>query len=51
MINCPFKEYKKTGYVATAIAAVTAGYYALKYYRARKSVNQAKAEPEAPKQE
>ncbi len=42
MINCPFKEYKKTTYVASALAAVTAGYFAFKYYRASKKVDSKK---------
>ena len=50
MINCPFKEYKKTTYVASAIAAVSVGYFALKYYRC-KNAKQVKPAPEVPKQD
>ena len=50
MINCPFKEYKKTTYVASAIGAVSIGYFALKYYRC-KAAKQAKQAAEASEQD
>ncbi len=46
-MNCQFKEYKKTTYVASALAALTAGYFAFKYYTKCKKVVEVTPKQEA----